>query len=528
MDNRRRKYRLFYKLEEQLEIPMFLLAIVWLFFFILELVKGLTATQQIIIYCIWVAFILEFLLKLYLAPRKVQFLKNNLITLVALIIPALRVFRILYAVRVLSSVRLITSTNIIRALTSGRRLFSDLKEAQGPQPTPEMNIGFLIASGKQGSSGRLEDLAKEIGEFTKPELVASTSIPWYFDIADKIKLENDNPRSASDFLNRASLKMAEGPYDMICVITDVPLTSNKNTLQPGLSSRVTRMMVISTKHFITTKRRKDSRELDQQTVRLNISALFLHLTGHILGLKHRVAAESKVMRPFLYNEELKRIPTFNQSEKEYLKKHSGKMPDRELKNGNFLETFIFHFLMTFRHPGKFFTPLLRNWAIFLPFSLPNLATAAVAPALILVFTAEIWDVGLGLANGTAAFFAVISIMFASFYLVRVQNLFLPMEEKRILTEHLAVANSVIYVSIFLACVGLFIMVGGLMMIIEIYVFPSDLITTWPTLDKPEVILADKIRLAVFISTVGVTTGALAGGLENKTLIQELALFKHRT
>lgn len=204
------------------------------------------------------------------------------------------------------------------------------------------------------------------------------------------------------------------------------------------------------------------------------------------------------------------------------------MPDRELKNGNFLETFIFHFLMTFRHPGKFFTPLLRNWAIFLPFSLPNLATAAVAPALILVFTAEIWDVGLGLANGTAAFFAVISIMFASFYLVRVQNLFLPMEEKRILTEHLAVANSVIYVSIFLACVGLFIMVGGLMMIIEIYVFPSDLITTWPTLDKPEVILADKIRLAVFISTVGVTTGALAGGLENKTLIQELALFKHRT
>lgn len=519
---------MFYKLEEQLEIPMFLLAIAWLCFFIVELLHGLTHTQQVIIYCIWVAFILEFLLKLYLAPRKLQFLKNNLITLVALIIPALRVFRVIYAVRVLRSVRLITSTNIIRALTSGKRLFSDLKEARGPQPEPEMNLGFLIASGKQGSTSQLVDLAQEMGEMVKPKLVAATGIPWYFDIADKIKLENDNPRSASDFLNRASLKMAEGPYDMICVITDVPLTSSKNTLQPGLSSRVTRMMVISTKHFITTKRRKDSRELEQHTLRLNISALFLHLLGHLLGLKHRVAAASKVMRPFRYHEELREIPAFNASEEAYLKKHSEKMPDRELKNGNFLETFIFHFLMTFRHPGKFFTPLLRNWAILLPFSLPNLATAAVAPALILVFTAEIWDVGLGLTNGTAAFFAIVSIMFASFYLVRVQNLFLPMEEKRILTEHLAVANSVIYMSIFLACVGLFIMVGGLMMIIEIYVFPADLITTWPTLDKPKVTLADKIRLAVFISTVGVTTGALAGGLENKTLIQELALFKHRT
>ncbi|CAN5384636.1 hypothetical protein BH23BAC2_BH23BAC2_25900 [soil metagenome] len=103
-----------------------------------------------------------------------------------------------------------------------------------------------------------------------------------------------------------------------------------------------------------------------------------------------------------------------------------------------------------------------------------------------------------------------------------------MKEKRVLTEHLAVANSVIYVSVFLACIGLFIMVGGFMVVIAIYVCPADLITTWPTLNKPEVTFADKIRLAVFISTVGVTTGALAGGLENKKLIQQLTLFKYKT
>ena len=52
-----------------------------------------------------------------------------------------------------------------------------------------------------------------------------------------------------------------------------------------------------------------------------------------------------------------------------------------------------------------------------------------------------------------------------------------MREKRTVTEHLTVANSIIYVSIFLACVGLFAIVGGLMLTIEIYVFPSDLIST---------------------------------------------------
>ncbi len=528
MDKKRRKYRLFYSIEENLEVPMFILAIYWLYLFIVELVNGLSDTQEIIIYGIWAVFILEFLLKLFLAPRKMDYLKGNIITLIALIIPAFRVLRIFYAFRILGSVRLINSTNIIRALTSGKRFFTSLKEAQGPQPTPEMNVGFLIASGKDGNTDQLERIAEEIGSLSKEELINSTSIPWFFDIADKVKLENDNPRNASDFLDRASLKMAEGPYDMVCVLTDVPLNSSKNTIQPGLSSEVTRVMVISTKKFTSTKRRTISRELDSEEVHLNLTALFLHLTGHILGLKHRAAGDSKVMRTFKYVDSLNKVPSFNSSERQYLKKYSDKMPDRELKNGNFVETFIFHILMTFRHPGKFFKPLSRNWAILLPLSLPNLATAAVAPALILVFTAEIWDVGLGMSNGTAAFFAIISIMFASFYLVRVQNLFLPMKEKRTLTEHLAVANSVIYVSIFLACIGLFIMVGGLMMIIEIYVFPADLITTWPTLNKPEVTLADKIRLAVFISTVGVTTGALAGGLENKTLIQELALFKYKT
>lgn len=526
MDGKRRKYRLFYAIEEHLEVPMFILSILWLFFFILELVKGLTATQEIIIYCIWAIFILEFLLKLFLAPRKREFLKSNSITLVALIIPAFRVLRIFYAFRILSSVRLINSTNIIRALTSGKRFFTALKEAQGPQPEPEMNVGFLIAA--EGNPDPLEELAEEIAKISGKELATATGIPWFFDVADKVKLENDNPQKASRFLDRASLKMAEGPYDMVCVLTDVPLMSSKNTIQAGLSSEITRVMVISTKKIISTKRRKDSRKLLEKEVILNVGTLFLHLSGHILGLKHRTAAESKIMKPFEYVENLSQLPSFSFSEKQHLKSHSGKMPDRELRNGNFIETFIFHLLMTFRHMGKFLKPLSRNWAILLPFSLPNLATAAVAPALILVFTAEIWDVGLGMTNGTAAFFAIISIMFASFYLVRVQNLFLPMKEKRTLTEHLAVANSVIYTSIFLACIGLFIMVGGLMMIIEVYVFPADLITTWPTLNKPEVTMTDKIRLAVYISTVGVTTGALAGGLENKTLIQELALFKYKT
>lgn len=506
---------------------MFVLALVWLYLFIIELVSGLSPFQETLIYIIWGLFILEFILKIALTPRKTSFVKRNWITVIALLVPALRILRILNALRILQSVRVINSTRVIRAITSGKRFFSALKEAQGPQPQPEMEVGVLIAISKAQNKEAFISYAKQLVQDVETKLKESTGITWCFDIVDTTRLESDRSRYPSEFLDSASLRMAEGPYDLVTVITDVGIMSRKNNLVAGLSSSVTRIIVLSTRKLTSTGRNKARLEITDTRVRFNSGKFFLHQIGQLLGLKHTSPAHSKIMGARSFTEDLKEIPSFTSEEKEKLKKNAKNAPDRELRDANDLETFIFHILMTFRHLKIFFRPLLKNKALLLPLSLPGLATAAVAPAIILIFTAEIWDVGLGMSNGTAAFFAVISIMLASFYLVRVQSLFLPRKEKRILTEHLAVANSVIYFSIFLACIGLFLFVGVLMMVIEIYVFPPDLMQTWPTLNKPEILLEDKIRLAVFISTVGVTTGALAGGLESRTLIQHLALFRSK-
>lgn len=527
MKESRKRYRIFYRLEEHLEIPMFVLAIIWLYLFLIEMFSDLSETQQTLILVIWILFIIEFFIKLVVAPRKLQYIKNSWITIIALIIPALRVFRIFNALRILRSVRVINSTTIIRAVTSGKRFFGALEEAQGPQPNPEMEVGIMISYNREENKESLLAFAKQLIHDVKPELDQSTGIPWHFNFTETSHLENDQSRTPSEFLDRASLNMVEGPFDLMLVITNVGLMSRKNRLEAGLSSSVARTIVISTRSLTITGRNEANLALDDPGVRYNSAALFLHQTGHVLGLKHTSPAKSKVMGRDSFIKELKAVPSYSVEEKKKLRSRSTKAPDRELVNGNLLETFIFHILMTFRHPRDFFIPLVRNGAFLLPLSLPGLATAAVAPAIILIFSAEIWDVGLGMTNATAAFFAVISIMLASFYLVRVQSLFLPRKEKSILTEHLAVTNSVIYFSIFLACIGLFVIVGALMMIIEIYVFPPDLMKTWPTLSQPEILLEDRIRIAVFISTIGVTTGALAGGLESRTLVQHLALFRKR-
>lgn len=56
---------------------------------------------------IWIIFILEFLLRFALAPRKIRFLRHNPITIIALAAPAFRFLRVLRLVRLGRGLRLV-------------------------------------------------------------------------------------------------------------------------------------------------------------------------------------------------------------------------------------------------------------------------------------------------------------------------------------------------------------------------------------------------------------------------------------
>ncbi len=521
----RRRYHLLYQLEERLEIPMFLLAVVWLVLLVLELTQGLSDTQNRIVLGIWILFIFEYLFKLLLAPHKLQYVVRHWLTLIALFIPALRTFRLINAVRVLRVTPVVTTTKVVRALTSGNRFLRAMQTAQGPQPSPEINVGVLLAVSRAADLSRMRSFAKTITEDARAEMESATGINWHFHLIEPVTLESDSSRRPSDFLDDASLVMAEGPYDMVTVVTDVALMSRHKQMEAGLASPVTRIVILSTRQLLTSPRGAPAFDLDSRVAVRNGLALLLYLLGRISGLRRTDPTESQVMAPFRPHQRERPIPTFSEEERKVLHRHAERLPERELRGSNALGRLVFHVLMASRHLPTLVAPLLRNRAVLLPLALPGLATAAVAPSFLLVFTAEIWDVGLNMSNRTAILYALVSIAAASLYLVRVQSLFLPRREKRVLTEHLAVANTTIFLSILLACIGLFVLVGALMFVIEVYIFPAGLMTTWPTvLDLPTITWADKLRLAAFISTVGVTTGALAGGLDSRTVIQHLALF----
>lgn len=372
----------------------------------------------------------------------------------------------------------------------------------------------------------LEEFARRATADIEPVLEKATGACWSFHMEAPTRLGSDEPRRAADFLDEASLRMVEGPYDAVVVMTNVAVVSRTQRVVPGLASTVGRVIILSTRKHQVSPRGEPRYDLSSEAVRWNAATLLLHLMGHVLGLKHGEPREDTVMSPFVFDPTRRAVPSFAPESHGRLTRFASEFPERESVDQGTFSELAFHLSSAARHPGEAVLPVLRSRAPFLPLHLSRLTTAALVPTFILVFTAEIWDAGFHITGSAVSLFAAFSILVSAVYLVTAQNLFLPHEEKRFHTEHLAVVNVGIFLTILMATLGLFLMVGLLMLGIQVIIFPPDLVREWPSLelDLATITLVDQVRIAALISTIGVLTGALGGGLESRDLIRHLALF----
>ena len=112
------------QLDEWLRTPMLLLSLLWLVIVVIELTSGTNELVTTLGMVIWVIFIAEFALRFALAPEKVPFLKSNWLTAIALVIPALRLFR---AFAVLRAARLLRGVRLVRIVGTANRSMNALR-----------------------------------------------------------------------------------------------------------------------------------------------------------------------------------------------------------------------------------------------------------------------------------------------------------------------------------------------------------------------------------------------------------------
>jgi voltage-gated potassium channel len=119
--DRNERWAVLHDLEDWLEWPMIVLALAWFGLFIVEVTRGLTPFLFGATILIWALFIADFGLRLFLAPDRGGYLRRNWLTAMALVVPALRVFRVFAALRAVQAARVVRGTRLLRAVSSVNR-----------------------------------------------------------------------------------------------------------------------------------------------------------------------------------------------------------------------------------------------------------------------------------------------------------------------------------------------------------------------------------------------------------------------
>ena len=118
------RYQLLKRLENFLELPLIILGFAWLALLIIELVHETSPVLETFGLVIWIIFIVDFLLKFLVAPEKTVYLRNNILTLISLIVPAFRVLRLARIFRFFRLSRGLRLVKVVGSLNRSMRALS--------------------------------------------------------------------------------------------------------------------------------------------------------------------------------------------------------------------------------------------------------------------------------------------------------------------------------------------------------------------------------------------------------------------
>lgn len=117
--SRKRRQLLVY--QHATEIPMLLLSLVWVALFVLELARGLPPFLYRVGTAIWFVFLLDFAIRLAIAPKRSAFIRRNWLSALSLTLPALRLLRVARVAAMLTSVGGARSLLLVRVVARANR-----------------------------------------------------------------------------------------------------------------------------------------------------------------------------------------------------------------------------------------------------------------------------------------------------------------------------------------------------------------------------------------------------------------------
>lgn len=318
-----------------------------------------------------------------------------------------------------------------------------------------------------------------------------------------------------DFLQIGIAEKLERRLPFLLIVTEVDLSSASLAYTLALPSQLTNVGVVSTKRLDPGFWGNDP-DVERATDRL--AAILLHTFGHLLNLDH-APDPANVMYPLEGVEDLDRMAEVTEGQRERLREALPREAHEATASGRGLgERVAFTLRTLVVDAGSIARAVGRANPLRLAARMPTMIAAGLSVIIVLLFSAETWDVAGSVSTAQVALFSAVSLSAAAFVLYRAFAFDALLGRDRRLAESTVVTSAATLASIGLTLGVLFVAFAVLMYVGVITVFPRRLMATWPTVD-PAVRTLDHVKLSLFLAAMGVLAGSLGGRSDSRDLVR---------
>ena len=310
-------------------------------------------------------------------------------------------------------------------------------------------------------------------------------------------------------------------WDFVIVITRADLIGYYKPYTLGVPSRALGVAVISTSRLYASSLAGDKQERSDHLAQ-RLYALGMHLLGDLNGIQHSADSTSFMYCPQAI-EELDTMQSYAPEEVKLLEKELSEVADTRLEEqsqANKAGGAGFYIKAAWVVKDDIFSAVIQAKPWQFPFRLSRLTTAAVSTLLILMMTAEAWDLGMSQKPVFIAVFSLSVLTATSIFILKRQKLLLRHGRKR-LTEQAVAANVSISIVVALGMVATYLMLFLLVLLLAVSLFDPALVQSWAASLKEGVGVRHYLVLAALVASLGLTIGALGASFEGQNYFRHI-------
>lgn len=270
--------------------------------------------------------------------------------------------------------------------------------------------------------------------------------------------------------------------------------------------------------------------LNETSLPRQIRDLVLHLLGHWNGLSHSEDPEN-FMFDLQNRADLARTETWTAEQRSDMTESLREIADprlEELSDTRLRWPIAFYVSSLWTNREKLFTAIweARPWE--LPLRLSRLFSAALASLLLLLVTAEIWELGTHMPAWASVGLSCGSIVMTVGYLLFRQRLLVRRMRKR-LSEQRVITNTATVAIVTLGVLATYALLFGITAIVAWIFMASGVVSKWAALSGAgRLTLTAQANLAAVVSSFGILIGSLGATFEGQNYFRHITFVDEET